>query len=219
LPTGVFDIIGPIMIGPSSSHTAGACRLGRLFRSLCGGTPKKVRFGLHGSFARTGSGHGTDLALIAGILGLREDDPKLRNARELAEEEGVEVAFYQVDLGEDIHPNSVEITTENHRMIGSSIGGGCAVISTIDLYQVQIDGSLPTLFLIWRDSPGVLATVTGVLAEAGCNIATVRLSRKEKHGEAGATIELDGLLPDNIDRKLATLPEVSEVRIIEALDD
>lgn len=219
MPTGVFDIIGPIMIGPSSSHTAGACRLGRLFRSLCGGTPEKVRFALHGSFARTGSGHGTDLALIAGILGLREDDPRVRDARQLAESEGLAVEFARIDLGEDAHPNSVEITTETHRMIGSSIGGGRAEISTIDRYQVQIDGSLPTVFLIWRDSPGVLAKVAAELASAGSNIATVRLSRKEKHGEAGATIELDGLPPTGIVERLEKIPEVKEVKIIEALDD
>ena len=193
----LLDIIGPVMVGPSSSHTAGACRLGLLARGLVGGTPQRARVELHGSFARTGEGHGTDKAIVGGLMGFRTDDERIREALEIAEREGLAYAFEKTTLGADdkIHPNSVRITVERGDrravMLGSSLGAGRILVTQIDGFPVEVTGSYHTIVLVAEDVRGSIARIAGILAEDGLNIATLRLTRKERGGDAFMVIELD----------------------------
>ena len=193
----LLDIIGPVMVGPSSSHTAGACRLGLLARCLVGGTPQRARVELHGSFARTGEGHGTDKAIVGGLMGFRPDDERLRNALEIAEREGLLYTFEKTKLGDDdtIHPNSVRISVErgdrSSVMLGSSLGAGRVLVSQIDGFPVEVHGSYHTIVLVAEDRPGSVAAIASILAEDKVNIATLRLTRKERGGDAFMVIECD----------------------------
>jgi L-serine dehydratase len=193
----LLDIIGPVMVGPSSSHTAGACRIGLLARCLVGGTPHRARIELHGSFARTGEGHGTDKAIVGGLMGFRPDDERLRDALGIAEREGLEYRFEKTTLGEDsdVHPNTVRITVERDRrsavMVGSSLGAGRVLVTNIDGYPVEVTGNYHTIVLVAEDIPGSVARIAGILADHGLNIATLRLTRKERGGDAFMVIELD----------------------------
>jgi L-serine dehydratase len=191
----LLDIIGPVMVGPSSSHTAGACRLGLLARCLVGGTPERATIELHGSFARTGEGHGTDKALAAGLMGFRPDDERIRDALDIMEREGLEYTFEKTTLGDDIHPNSVRITLERgdrkSRMTGASLGAGRVLVSDIDGYPVEVTGNLNTVVLVAEDVKGSIARIAGLLAENNINIATLKLTRKERGGDAFMAIEVD----------------------------
>lgn len=187
-------MIGPVMVGPSSSHTAGACRLALLARHLLGERPRRVEFGLHGSFAKTGAGHGTHLALVAGVLGLTPDDERLKESFALAEREGLEVAFREVELG-DVHPNTVRMVLEGERervtVTGSSLGGGLVRIFDLDGFEVRITGQAPTLVVKNVDTPGVVARVARILADDEVNIAHLTVSRKKRGGEAMMSLEVD----------------------------
>ncbi len=193
----ILDIIGPVMVGPSSSHTAGACRLGLIARDLVAGTPQTALIELHGSFARTGEGHGTDKAIVGGLLGFRPDDERLRDSLGIMEKEGLEYRFEKTSLGSepDVHPNSVRITVNRdhreHVMLGSSLGAGRIKVSQIDGYPVEVDGSHHTIVLVAEDVKGSIARITAILSEAGVNIATLRLTRKHRGGDAFVVIELD----------------------------
>src|SRR5918993_3471044 len=172
------------MVGPSSSHTAGACRLGLLARCLVGGTPERARIELHGSFARTGEGHGTDKAIVGGLMGFRPDDERLRTALEIAEREGLDYRFEKTTLGEDaeVHPNTVRLSVQRGEresvMVGSSLGAGRVLLTEIDGYPVEVTGNYHTIVLVAEDVKGSVARIAGVLAEDDLNIATLRLSRK-----------------------------------------
>jgi L-serine dehydratase len=200
--TGLFDILGPKMVGPSSSHTAGACRLGYVVQAIIGGTPDTAKIGLHGSFAMTGEGHGTRKAIIGGLLGYRPDDVRLRDSFERADEAGLEYEFYETDLGEDAHPNSVifEVTRDSDRMTvrGCSIGGGRIRVQEIDGFPVDLKGTLPTIVVLADDVPGTVSKITGIIAERGLNLATVRVDRTGRGERALMTIETDGELPDDL---------------------
>ncbi|WP_337844207.1 L-serine ammonia-lyase, iron-sulfur-dependent subunit beta [Thermus sp.] len=191
---GLLDMIGPVMVGPSSSHTAGACRLALLARHLLGERPRRVEFGLHGSFAKTGAGHGTHLALVAGVLGLTPDDERLKESFALAEREGLEVAFREVELG-DVHPNTVRMVLEGERervtVTGSSLGGGLVRIFDLDGFEVRITGQALTLVVKNVDTPGVVARVARILADDEVNIAHLTVSRKKRGGEAMMSLEVD----------------------------
>jgi L-serine dehydratase len=193
----ILDIIGPVMVGPSSSHTAGACRLGLVARDLVGGTPDKALIELHGSFARTGEGHGTDKAIVGGLLGFRPDDERLRDALQILEKEGLDWTFEKTTLGDEpeVHPNSVRITVskqdKQHVMLGASLGAGRIRVSQIDGYPVEVDGAHHTIVLVAEDVKGSIARIAGIISEAGCNIATLRLTRKHRGGDAFMVIELD----------------------------
>ncbi len=173
-----FDVISPIMIGPSSSHTAGACRIGNAVLNINEGHPfDKVVFRLHGSFASTYKGHGTDLALVAGINDIRPDDARLRNAFEISRENGLEWEIELADLG-DVHPNSVEMVLYNmgERVLGvtgSSIGGGNIVIVRINDIEVAFKNEYPTLIFKYQEQKGIISHVSNILYEAGFNIETV----------------------------------------------
>ncbi|WP_396213199.1 L-serine ammonia-lyase, iron-sulfur-dependent subunit beta [Gemmatimonas sp.] len=191
----LLDIIGPVMVGPSSSHTAGACRLGLLARCLVGGTPEKALVELHGSFARTGEGHGTDKAIVGGLMGFRPDDERLRSALDIMEREGLDFTFEKTSLGDDAHPNTVRISLERgdrkSQMVGASLGAGRVLITKIDGYPVEVSGNLHTIVLVANDVKGSVARIAGILAEANVNIATLKLSRKERGGDAFMVIEVD----------------------------
>ncbi len=217
----VFDIIGPVMVGPSSSHTAGAVRLGRLARAVLGEAPVRAEIGLHGSFASTGAGHGTDLALVAGLLGLAPDDPAIRSALDMAPAAGLEVAFSGADLGR-AHPNTASfvLTAANgHRveLQGSSLGGGDVVLTRIDAYEVEVTGELPLLLVFHLDRPGEVATVTSALAEEGMNIARMQVSRERRGAGALMLIETDAPVSGAVVDRIASAPGITGVRVVPAV--
>ena len=208
----LLDIIGPIMVGPSSSHTAGACRLGLLARALVGGTPQTARIELHGSFARTGEGHGTDKAIAGGLMGFRPDDERLRTALEIAEQEHLDYRFEKTTISNESHPNTVRMTVERDGrtsvMTGSSLGAGRVVITEIDGYPVEVTGNYDTIVLVAEDVRGSVARIAGVLAEHGLNIATLRLSRKQRGGDAFMVIEIDEPPSEAVRDEIRALPWV-----------
>jgi L-serine dehydratase len=191
----LLDIIGPVMVGPSSSHTAGACRLGLLARCLVGGTPERARIELHGSFARTGEGHGTDKAIAGGLLGFRPDDERLCDALGIAEREGLDYRFEKTTIDDDAHPNTTRIALgrgdREAVMTGASLGAGRVLVTEIDGYPVEVTGSYHTIVLVAEDIRGSIANIAGILAEDGVNIANLRLTRKQRGGDAFMVIEVD----------------------------
>lgn len=210
----LLDIIGPVMVGPSSSHTAGACRLGLLARCLVGGTPERARVELHGSFARTGEGHGTDKAIVGGLMGFRPDDERIRDALGIAEREGLDYRFEKTTLGEEneIHPNTVRITIErgdrSSVMVGSSLGAGRVLVTEIDGYPVEVTGNYNTIVLVAEDVPGSVARIATILSDDRINIATLRLTRKERGGDAFMVIEVDEAPDEKVRADIRTLPWV-----------
>ncbi len=218
---GLFDILGPVMVGPSSSHTAGACRLGLIARAILGRTPEHATIQLHGSFAATGEGHGTQRAIVGGLLGLPPDDLRLRRAFEEAEHSGMEYAFRTVDLGEDVHPNTavLEVRSGDERLTiqGTSIGGGQVEVSRIDDFPVSLGGDYDTLVLAAHDRPGTIATISSVFAESGVNLATMRVDRTGRHKEALMTIELDAPISDQALERIRSFDWVIWARTIEKI--
>ncbi len=190
----LFDIVGPDMIGPSSSHTAGAARISYMAAKIFGLPIRTVVFELHGSFAKTYRGHGSDKALLAGILGIKHNDDRLRDAYDIANER-VDYSFVKVDLG-DVHPNTVRITMTSVNgdisvVQGSSIGGGNAVINKIDDVDVEIDGMYDTLITVYIDKPGMIVKQTEVLAQENINIAFMKVYREGKGKNAIMVLETD----------------------------
>lgn len=215
-----FDVIGPRMVGPSSSHTAGAVRIGLLARAVVGGERlTSAVIELHGSFAATGAGHATDRGLVAGLLGLAPDDERLKDALDLANAAGLKVKFAEVDLGEMYHPNSARLTLSNaagvtHVVIGSSIGGGLVEIVEIDGYHTRFNGSLDVLLLWHQDVEGFLAKITALLACVDTNIATIRTSRRRRAHDAVTVIEIDTVLEADVLSVAHKISSVSEVCFI-----
>jgi len=208
----LLDIIGPVMVGPSSSHTAGACRLGLLARGLVGGTPERATIELHGSFARTGEGHGTDKAIVAGLMGFRPDDDRIRNALEIAEREGLPYKFEKTTIDEEAHPNTVRITLERGErsavMVGSSLGAGRVLVTEIDGFPVEVSGNYHTIVLVAEDVKGSVARIATLLSDDGLNIATLRLTRKRRGGDAFMVIELDECPNEEVRDHIRALPWV-----------
>ena len=214
----LFDILGPVMVGPSSSHTAGACRLGLMARAIVGGTPERVRILLHGSFAATGEGHGTHRAIVGGLAGLAPDDLRLRDAFTHAEAAGIEWSFESVDLGE-AHPNTavfeVSRGTESVRVQGASVGGGRIEVTEIDGFAVSLGGGYHTLVVLARDEPGTIATIAGAFARDDVNLATMRVDRTGRHKDALMTIEVDDAIPDAVLDELRRKPWLRWARRVE----
>ena len=208
----LLDIIGPVMVGPSSSHTAGACRIGLLARCLVGGTPEMARIQLHGSFARTGEGHGTDKAIAGGLMGFRPDDERLRDALEIAQGEGLDYVFEKTTLADDAHPNTARITVERgdrHAvMTGASLGAGRILVNEINGYAVEVSGTYHTIVLIAEDVKGSIAAIATILAEHGINIANLRLTRKQRGGDAFVVIEVDDMPGEPVRDEIRALPWV-----------
>lgn len=208
----VFDIVGPVMVGPSSSHTAGAARIGLVARALLGGEPVRADILLHGSFAKTWRGHGTDKALVAGILGLAPQDERLRESLTLAEAVGLAVTLREGEL-ENAHPNTalVTLTDADGRTVsvqGASVGGGNILITRVNGMEVAVTGQYTALIVLHRDAPGTIAAVTEELGAHGVNICNFRLSRSEKGGAAVMTIEMDGSPEASLNDRVAGLPNV-----------
>lgn len=217
----VFDIVGPVMVGPSSSHTAGAVRLGGLARAIAGAPIRSAAVALHGSFASTGRGHGTDLAIIAGLLGLAPHDMRIPDARTLADAAGLQVTFTESDLGE-VHPNSAEmlLTTVNGDRVlvrGSSVGAGDVEITLIDDFPVRLTGELPALGVIHHDQPGVVAAVTAQLAAEGINIASMQVFRERRGARALMVIETDTVASAAVVQALTAIAGVIGVRAVPAV--
>lgn len=211
----IFDVLGPVMIGPSSSHTAGAARLGRISAIIAGKEFCKVRFGLHGSFEKTGIGHGTYSALLAGSLGIREDDKRMSNAYEIAKERGIIYEFYKEEM-ENCHENTVKITFyhKDHTsttIIGSSIGGGQILITRINDTPVECDASMETLIVEHRDYPGLVHEITGLFVEQKINIATMKVWRTNKGDRATTILELDERLSKEMVEHIKNIEHIKQV--------
>lgn len=212
---GVFDILGPIMIGPSSSHTAGAARLGKIARSIAGGEIAEVTFLLHGSFAKTYKGHGTDRALIAGVLGMEPSDERLRHSIDIAKEKEMKFLFKEADLG-DVHPNTVKfiIRTTNDKyceVMGSSIGGGNIRIIEVNDNEVDFTGMYETLIVAHKDVPGVINSVTSILYSENINVAFMRVFRQQKGQEAIMIFEMDNKVNNELIEKIKNIELVHKV--------
>lgn len=219
MKTSAFEVLGPIMVGPSSSHTAGALRIARVARSIAPLPIKLVTFSLYNSFARTYRGHGTDRALVAGILGLDTDDVRIRDSFDLSEQAGLAYSFVEMPDGTGHHPNTVDIAmtlADGTRLsvMGESLGGGRIRISQIDSVPVEVTGELNTLFVSHVDAPGVLAALTGVLTAADINIATMHTYRKERGGEGYSVFEVDEELDPDLVRRVGELPRVDFASLI-----
>lgn len=215
----IFDILGPVMVGPSSSHTAGAVRIGYVSRELLGEKPVEAEINLHGSFAMTGKGHGTDRALVAGILGMQPDDVRIPDSFEAAREQGLSFTIGTIQLKE-AHPNSVQLKLkgENGRelvIIASSLGGGRISIVEIDGISTNFSGDYPTLIVHNLDQPGHVAEVTSMLAHKSVNIATLNLYRNMRGGYAVMVIETDQRVPADAIRWLAHLEGVIKVTYLD----
>lgn len=193
------EIIGPVMVGPSSSHTAGAAKLGNIARRLWGEEVKEVDVYLRGSFAATYWGHGTDRALVGGLMGWQPDDIRIRDAFALAKECGMVYSFHEERI-DGAHPNSVRFVMKSREremeMVGASIGGGAVHILEIDGFPVEIDGELPALIIFHKDKPGVVSSVTTELFRMNLNIAEMNLKRKARGQDAMVVIEMDGKLDE-----------------------
>lgn len=215
----LFDVVGPVMIGPSSSHTAGAARLARAATMIVGKPFTKVSFGLHGSLAKTGAGHGTDKALLAGVLGLREDDEKIKNSFVLAKSMGIAYTFYDLEM-ESCHENSVRITFtckggSTQIIEGSSIGGGRILISRINGIEAKITAEAPTLLITQKDIKGMVSEISHILSEENLNIGIMRVNRASKGGTATTIIETDSPIPLSVSRRLCAVRGILSVQIIE----
>ncbi len=215
----IMDIIGPVMIGPSSSHTAGAVRLGILAAGILGDRPVCARIGLHGSFGETYKGHGTDRALLAGLMGWLPDDSRIPDAFSYAEACGLQYVYRKVELGAAAHPNTVLFELRSAKGVtctvkGASLGGGQVRITEIDGFPVELDGKLPAILTVHKDTRGVIAAVTNILAEAGVNIAAMRVFRSNKGGSASMVIECDQTVEREVIDSLAEVEEIRSVRFI-----
>ncbi|MBM7565796.1 L-serine ammonia-lyase, iron-sulfur-dependent subunit beta [Paenibacillus sacheonensis] len=214
----VFSIIGPGMIGPSSSHTAGAVRLGRVAGLLFGGLPKRAEIMFYGSFAATYAGHGTDLAAVAGLLGFDTDDERIPDAIELAEQAGMRIAFRKASVPA-AHPNTLTVALRKGRrhvrMTGCSIGGGSIEVSEVDGFELKFTGNYPTLIVFHDDRPGMLAAITRLLGDAGVNIGYMDVDRKSRLGEAATVIESDAAIPAELRKRVGRIADVKSVGYID----
>ena len=211
----LFDIVGPVMVGPSSSHTAGAVKIGLVARTLLGEDVSKAEILFHGSFLATGKGHGTDKAIVAGLLGYTPDDKRIPNSLELAKQAGVSCVFGSIDLG-DAHPNTVKlhlvgVSGKMMDMMAASVGGGRISVSEIDGMTAHFSAEYPTLIVRNEDKPGLVANVTALLQEYQINIATMQLYRSGRGDQAVMVIECDEQVPDCVAVALKQLDGVRDL--------
>lgn len=217
----LFDIISPVMIGPSSSHTAGAVRLGLLAKNIYKNTPKKVVFKLYNSYAHTGKGHGTEKGLLAGVLGLSVDDRRIKNIFESDIAKEIDYSFEYYDNFK-YHPNAVEMIFdgENKMFIaGESVGAGEVAIRKIDDFNVKLTGKYNTLILVYRDMPGMISQVTSILQSKNINIASLICDRNAKGKEASMIISIDGNIDSSVVETVEEIPEVYFVSYVEKLEN
>lgn len=217
----IFDIIGPVMIGPSSSHTAGAVKIGRVVRALLGEEPTHVIVKFHGSFAKTYKGHGTDKAIIAGIMDMLPDDTRIRDSLELARQANIDYSFEVVTL-DDVHPNTALViaTTKDGRTVtiqGASVGGGNIIIHKIDDLKVEFTGYYNTLIVYHDDAPGAIAAISNLLARHQINIASMKVYRSYRGGDAIMIIEMDQDVSQELSLLITGLPEIQESTLIKSI--
>lgn len=216
----VFDVLGPNMIGPSSSHTAGAAVIGALAGKIMTPPIKKVEFTLYGSFAKTYQGHGTDRALLGGVMGFATDDTRIRDSFRIARERGIAYTFTPNETETDIHPNTVDIRMENEAgqvmtVRGESLGGGKVRIVRINGVSVDFTGEYSSVIVIQQDQPGVVAHITKVISDLGINIAFLRLFRDAKGHTAYTIVESDSRLPEDILDALRENPNIRDVMLVQ----
>lgn len=214
----IFNVLGPVMVGPSSSHTAGAAKLSLAARNIAAKPFTHVSFGLHGSFAKTCKGHGTDIALVAGALGIKPWDDRLRKAFEIAREQGITYDFYEVEL-ENVHENTVVMTFfmedgEKAEIAGASVGGGEILIKRIRDFETELSMNSSTLLIRHLDRVGVISEITRILADYNINIGVMTLNRRARGEEAYCSIETDSFLSHNVVKALNELEHIQEVQAI-----
>ena len=220
--SSVFDMIGPIMIGPSSSHTAGVVRIARAGIRVLGGIPEKAVITFYNSFARTYEGHGSDRAIIAGLLDYKTDDKRIRNSFEYAEKAGLEYKFKSVGNASTYHPNTIKLNlskgNKNVEVVGESKGGGVINIAEVDGFNANFSAALHTLIIKADDVKGSIAFISNILSNDECNIATMSVSRKGKNDVACQIIEMDsGLKPITLEY-MNSLKWVKEITYIPDID-
>lgn len=210
----VFDIIGPVMIGPSSSHTAGAARIGKAALDFFGKEPTWARIHLYGSFAKTYKGHGTDFALAGGLLGFDTDDKRMSQALEIAKEKGLKIEFIEDEAATD-HPNTARLIIgddkEQIEVVGISIGGGVIEITELNGFELRLSGSHPAILIVHNDRFGAIAAVAQILAEHEINIGHMAVNRKEVGEDALMIIETDSDIPQEILAKIENIESVTSV--------
>lgn len=210
----VFEVIGPVMVGPSSSHTAGAARIGRVARKLFGRQPKWAKIYLYESFAETYQGHGTDVAMIGGLLGFDTFDDRIRTSFELAQEAGMTFEFIPTDEESD-HPNTARLLIGDEEsemeLVGISIGGGTIEVIELNGFTLRLSGHFPALLIVHHDRSGVIANVSNAIAELDINIAHMEVGRKEKGEMALMVIEVDQVVDEELMIKLRAIEHVTQV--------
>ena len=219
----IFDMMGPVMVGPSSSHTAGAARIGNMGRTLLGEEVARADIGLHGSFAETGFGHGTDRALLAGLLGMKPDDLRIPNAYEEANRAGMAYSFRTVEL-RDAHPNTalLELMGKSGKKLtlqAASIGGGAIVVNKIDGIDVNFTGDFNTLIVRNQDESGSVAAITSILSQVHINVANMSVNRHRRGGDALMVIETDQHIKPRQVEFLSELPGILSVTYYDKEDD
>ena len=217
----VFDIIGPIMIGPSSSHTAGAARIGKYALNILGAKPVRADIYFSGSFAKTYKGQGTDKAIVAGILGMDTDDPGIKYSFETAKYRGLEFYFHECEI-DNSHPNTANIVLigdsgNKVEVQGASVGGGNIVITKINGTNVEITGKFTTLIVLHQNIPGMISDVTSVLAKYGLNIGRFDLKRSPKGGKGVMIIELDSEVSEHVNEKIKAMDNVIDSTLLKAI--
>jgi len=210
----VFEVIGPIMIGPSSSHTAAAARIGKIIREFVGEPIKEAHILLHGSFASTGIGHGTDKALVAGLMGFDPDDERIRDAQSIASEQGMKYELEKGDLGDEYHPNTTRIKAvgvngTTFTVTASSLGGGNIAVNEINGLKLELSGEYNTLVTIHSDERGVVAKVTSIIANYDVNISSMNVSRTTRGGQAIMAVEMDQTLPEEAIKELDSVVRIA----------
>lgn len=216
----ILDIMGPVMVGPSSSHTAGTARLGRVAWEILREEPVEAHFYLHPPLAKTYRGHGSDFALVGGSIGMSCDDPRIPEAIRIAEQQGVRVEFHEEDHG-DVHPNTVRVevkgATREAQITGSSIGGGVIEVFNINGYRARYKGDSPSLLMFYRDRPGMIAQVTQIIADEGINIASLECSRRQRGKGAFMQIDVDSPLSEAALEKIRKMPDVDEALYLDRI--
>lgn len=215
----VFDIIGPVMIGPSSSHTAGAVRIGKVVHSIFGEIPDEVTFHLYNSFAKTYKGHGTDKALVAGIMGMDTDNPDIKRSLEIAHQKGIKIYW---DISKDSnapHPNTVKISVKkadkSMSVTGVSIGGGNIQVTELNGFSVSLSMNTPTIITVHQDIPGMIAKVTDILSSSNINIATMNVTRESAGEKAIMIIEVDSRECQDAVKSIAKIPNIHNVNFFD----
>ncbi|MBM6541240.1 L-serine dehydratase subunit beta [Streptococcus dysgalactiae subsp. equisimilis] len=215
----VFDIIGPVMIGPSSSHTAGAVRIGKVVHSIFGEIPDEVTFHLYNSFAKTYKGHGTDKALVAGIMGMDTDNPDIKRSLEIAHQKGIKIYWDILKDSNAPHPNTVKISVKkadkSMSVTGVSIGGGNIQVTELNGFSISLSMNTPTIITVHQDIPGMIAKVTDILSSSNINIATMNVTRESAGEKAIMIIEVDSRECQDAVKSIAKIPNIHNVNFFD----